>query len=189
MAEPKKPAKSKAINDVAHPGKSAPSDTSKAIITHRPIMKDPMVVEDSADKPESETKQPLSKRAGEVKLKPASQPAVEAEADTDESVAGSSSTNTDKAAQPADSDKKSKQPDAGTEAAAQAEQDTKLQKIIDSKKYALPINAVEQRRSKRFVVLGIILAVILALAWGDIAADAGLIHVKGIKPVTHFFSN
>ncbi len=30
--------------DVAHPNTSAPSDTSRPIITHRPMMKDPMMV-------------------------------------------------------------------------------------------------------------------------------------------------
>ena len=30
---------------------------------------------------------------------------------------------------------------------------------------------------------------LLLLAWGDIALDANLIQVSGIKPVTHFFSN
>jgi len=220
MSEPKKPTTPKAIADVAHPGKSSPSDTSKSIITHRPIMKDPMVVEDNADKPEDTGKKPMPKKAGETKIEPPkpdkkSEPAgTLVPKDTDEKTdekpsepdkepdtepkpeeAGkdipddAEKTGDDKA--DTDKDKKSKQPKPEDEAkaAAQAEQDAKLQKIIDSKKYFLPINAVEQRRSAHFVAFGIILALLLALAWGDIAADAGLIHVKGIKPVTHFFSN
>ena len=72
-------------------------------------------------------------------------------------------------------------------------QETKRQaaidKLTDNKKYYLPINAVEKRRSRRFVILGIILSLLLILAWADIALDSGLIHINGIKPLTHFFSN
>jgi hypothetical protein len=39
------------------------------------------------------------------------------------------------------------------------------------------------------VALGVVLAIVLALAWADIALDAGLIQINGVKPVTHFFSN
>ncbi|PIZ62500.1 hypothetical protein COY17_02440 [Candidatus Saccharibacteria bacterium CG_4_10_14_0_2_um_filter_52_9] len=76
-------------------------------------------------------------------------------------------------------------------AEANVEQDKQrqsIQKLVDSKQYNLPINAVEQRRTKRFIVLGIVLCVVLALAWFEIALDAGLINIDGIKPFTHFFS-
>jgi hypothetical protein len=88
--------------------------------------------------------------------------------------------------------------DKGNEASLEAEEakaaeaakhDEAVQKLIDSKQYYLPINAVEQRKSKRFVALGIVLSILLALVWADIAMDAGLIQVSGVKPVTHFFSN
>lgn len=75
------------------------------------------------------------------------------------------------------------------DAAQQAEHDESIQKLIVSKKYVLPINSVEKRRSRRFVMLGIVLSLVLLVAWADVALDAGLIHVGGIKPVTHFFSN
>jgi flagellar biosynthesis GTPase FlhF len=75
------------------------------------------------------------------------------------------------------------------EAKAQAEHDAAVQKLIDSKQYFVPVNAVEKRRSKRFVALGILLSVLLVAAWVDIALDAGLIQINGVKPVTHFFSN
>lgn len=64
-----------------------------------------------------------------------------------------------------------------------------IEKLADSKKYYLPINMVEKRRSKHVAIAGIILSLLLIVAWADIALDAGLIHVNGIKPVTHFFSN
>lgn len=63
-----------------------------------------------------------------------------------------------------------------------------VDKLIESKKYFLPINSVEKRRSKRVVAFGILLSLLLIVAWIDIALDAGLIEINGIKPVTHFFS-
>lgn len=71
----------------------------------------------------------------------------------------------------------------------EAKRQAAIEKLADSKKYYLPINMVEKRRSKHFAVVGILLSLLLVVAWADIALDAGLIHIKGIKPVTHFFSN
>jgi hypothetical protein len=81
---------------------------------------------------------------------------------------------------------------ANQEAAAEAEQtkhDESMQKLIDGKQYFLPINSVEKRRTKRFVMLGVVLALLLAVAWVDVALDAGLVQFGNLKPVTHFFSN
>lgn len=75
------------------------------------------------------------------------------------------------------------------EEAARLERETKIQQTIDSKKYFLPIKTVEQRRSARFVALGIVLAIVLGLAWLDIALDAGLIRIHGLKPLTHLFTS
>lgn len=71
----------------------------------------------------------------------------------------------------------------------QAEQHAKLEKLIESQRYYLPIDSVEKRRAKRFVLLGLVLSILLILAWVDIALDAGLIHIDGLRPVTHLFSN
>jgi len=75
------------------------------------------------------------------------------------------------------------------ETEAQAKHDEAIQKLIDAKQYFLPINAVELRKTKHFVVLGVIFSLLLLVAWADIALDAGLVQIPGIKPVTHFFSN
>lgn len=84
---------------------------------------------------------------------------------------------------------KSKPKPKADQAAADSEEDPAVRKLIESKKYFLPINAVEHRRSARFAAVGIILALVLAAAWVDVALDAGLIHISGLKPVTHLFSN
>jgi hypothetical protein len=75
------------------------------------------------------------------------------------------------------------------ETAAQVKHDAGVDKLVESKQYYLPIETIEKRRSKRFVALGVLLSLLLIVAWADIALDAGLIKVNGIKPVTHFFSN
>lgn len=75
------------------------------------------------------------------------------------------------------------------EAEAKAKHDEAIQKMVDSRQYFLPINAVEKRKTKHFVLLGLFVSLLLVLAWGDIALDAGLIQIPGVKPVTHFFSN
>lgn len=75
------------------------------------------------------------------------------------------------------------------EAATAAKHQADVEKLADSEQYYLPINTVEKRRSRRFVAIGIILSLLLVVAWADIALDAGLVHVNSVKPVTHFFSN
>lgn len=71
-----------------------------------------------------------------------------------------------------------------------AEIDTSQQvnDLIASGSYFLPINTLEKKRAKRAAVLGVIVIIILAGAWFNIALDAGLIKVGGVKSVTHFFS-
>jgi hypothetical protein len=221
MTETKKAAtakassKQKAVNDVAHPGTTAPSDTSKPIINQRPMIKDPMVVEDDAKPEEPAVKLPAKQTArpnikppepdepepkiteatdktdkkdevpegepeGESVGKPEDDPAETPVGTPDEKSGDDKPANDSK-------DKKTKQPDADDQAAAA--RDAKLQHLIESKKYELPINAVEHRKSEQFVAIGFLLALILAAAWVNIALDAGLIHLGGLKAVTHFFSN
>jgi hypothetical protein len=72
------------------------------------------------------------------------------------------------------------------ELAAAAAQANKVAELIKGERYVLPINAVERRRSKQVVIGGFLLIIILAMAWFDLAADAGFIHLPGL-PLTHFF--
>lgn len=70
-----------------------------------------------------------------------------------------------------------------------AKLDEQAEQLMESEKYFLPINSVEKRRSKRFVLLGVTISAVLLLAWVDIALDASIIQIEGVKPVTHFFSS
>ena len=64
-----------------------------------------------------------------------------------------------------------------------------IQKLVTEKRYFLPINTQEKRRTKHFIILGVVLILLLAAVWADIALDAGLIHLDGVRPLTHLFSN
>lgn len=210
MSNDKKPAKSNknaTKPDVGHPGKSAPSATSKPVlVTNRPVLKDPMVVDEGV---KSEDAQGNLSHAGAPKLQPLEQTPqndtgqVEPPTATKQPAAtkapaeekppaketpGAAPESPEAALEP-DQDQDKIQKNNDQEAAKQARHDAEIQRLIDSRKYELPINAVEKRKAKHFVVLGFLLAVLLAMAWADIALDAGLVHVDGVKPVTHFFSN
>lgn len=199
MAETKKPA-AKPIIDIAHPGKSAPSATSKpVIVTNRAILKDPMMADQGnqePDLPDKEAAPTLApSRSGRPNLKPT------AVASEDTSATEPSSDPTPEPAKLSPAEDAATADDDEATAAGQTEQqlaaedeahakhEAEIQKLIDAKQYFLPINAVEKRRSKRVVLLGVIVSLLLALAWADIALDAGLIQINGVKPATHFFSN
>jgi hypothetical protein len=82
-----------------------------------------------------------------------------------------------------------KDPEAETEEDKKAREHAEaIQKLVDSKQYNLPIVTGEKRRSRRVVVIGLFLSVVMLLVWVDIALDAGLIQLGGVKAVTHFFS-
>lgn len=225
MAKAKQPAKTPlgtknpSLTDVAKPGKSSPSPTSRpVIVTHRPILKDPMVNhEDEAPKADKPTLKAPSKRAAELESLTMPKLPVDAEETTDEptnhkddapskdSIPEPKKETADPTPEDKEDDKvdasdntvptppldaKAAQPGDEDEAvlAAQEKHDASVQKLIENKKYFLPINSVEKRRAKHTLVLGVGVSVLLLLAWANIALDAGLISIDGVEPLTHFFS-
>jgi hypothetical protein len=116
--------------------------------------------------------------------KPADPAAEEPEVSKDEA-----SSDAGKAGEESEEKKAPTEDQINAEAEVRAKHDEAVQKLVDSKQYFLPINAVEKRKTKHFLILGVVLSVLLLLAWGDIALDAGLVQVPGVKPFTHFFSN
>lgn len=212
MPESKKSTSPKQIIDVTHADKTAPSDTSRpVIVTNRPILKDPMMSPATAPAEKDEpapSKESLA-TPSKSKIKPIEEPAADSTKDsakseepkkpeletapepTAEPASKPEPAKPDEPEEPEESNAPSKTPDADADIAAskQAEHDAAMQKLVEAKQYFLPINAVEKRRSKRFVATGVILSVILLAFWADVALDAGLVHLGGIKAVTHFFSN
>jgi hypothetical protein len=71
---------------------------------------------------------------------------------------------------------------------AEAKRQAELAVMIANKKFYLPINTLDRQRTMEFIISGIILSILLGLIWVDIALDAGLIHLGGVKPLTHFFN-
>ncbi len=75
------------------------------------------------------------------------------------------------------------------EAEAKIKAEEEYNKLIDEKTYFLPINSVENRRSKHVFTFGALLILVLVLLWVDIAMDAGFVTIPGIQPLTHLFSH
>lgn len=77
------------------------------------------------------------------------------------------------------------------EAEKKAAHDAEIQKLVDSKDYYLDINVshAQKKQTKKFIIIGAVLGVVLLLAWLDIALDASIIHIGGLKSLTHFFSS
>ncbi len=202
MNKPSKPADAAPITDVALPGKSAPDNTSKAVITNRPFLRDPMMaVAPAVDKAAALPGMPEAEPASQKKLPQPTQLTPQPDDPSLGDTTPQSVADKQTHASPGPSDEQvasnpdkqlpidqSESEDAKA-AEEQAAYQTKLQQAYDSKQYFLPINTLEHRRTARFVALGIFLSLLLAMVWVDIALDARLIHLGGLKPLTHFFSN
>jgi hypothetical protein len=123
-------------------------------------------------------------RSPEVELMP--QPAVPRPSNTPaETVAATTDTSSRNDDEPAEVDVDKDVARMEAEAKAQDELDT----LVEQKKYFLPINAVSLRRSRHVAIFGIILIILLAIAWLDIALDAGFVTIPGLHALTHLFHN
>jgi hypothetical protein len=192
MAEAKKP--TAPIADVAHPGKTAPSPNSKSVIVrhHAGVMADPMVVTTDEPAKEAETApvhKPATGGSTKAKIVPLATPAEKETPGPAETPAPDVPAETPPAAASAVPTPQAPMETAEAEVAAQAEHEALVDKLSESKQYYLPINSIEKRRTKRVVILGAVLSIVLMVAWADVALDSGIIQLGGVKPVTHFFSN
>jgi hypothetical protein len=183
--------------DVAHPGKSAAPATSKpVIVTNRPMVQDPTLVKDktaeTADEPE-DSKPAETPVASRVKIEPLSD---NVKPESDDKAAPADDKQDEQAVQDSiddgDDEPKAKAPNADDQdlaAKRAAERAAQLNKIAEAHTYYLPINQVVRRRSRHVAVAGFVLILCLGVAWADIALDAGLISIPGVKAPTHFFDN
>jgi hypothetical protein len=73
------------------------------------------------------------------------------------------------------------------EAAEETHRQT-LEKLAEAGTYAVPINAVQRKRSRAFVATMCVIALVLALAVADLVLDANLVQAPDSVPHTHFFS-
>ena len=190
--------------------KDAPAEaTSKpVIVTNRPIMADPMV-KPASGAPELEAaekpKEVRAPSASKIVIQPIVHdeepaPEVPAEPEAPESKSEPAPTEPEKPTEPgqpaeAEEPEDTQLPaeatdktDAEEDDPAEIERRAKLDALAESQKYFLPITTAEQRKSRRTIVLGTILAIILLLAWADFAVDAGLVSLPVNVPHTNFFS-
>jgi hypothetical protein len=119
-----------------------------------------------------------------AKEAPADEPPAEEAAPSADDAEGKGSDKASKENSSDDADDKAAAEAAAAE--AEAKRKANLQALVDNKTYFLPINAVSRRRSQQLSVVGLLLIIVLSVAWLDLAADAGFIHVP-ILPLTHFF--
>jgi len=168
---------------------AAPESKPEPEAATKPVVTEPETEQTSKDEPAA-IKPPVEKEETAEQPKPtpadteppASEPAKEtAENEADDET-------------PAKTDKNAPMSPEEQEAATKkveeekAEHTAAIQKLVDTEQYFLPINSVESRKVKRFIALGAALIILLAAAWVDVALDAGLVQLGGLKPVTHFFT-
>ena len=216
------PRKAVPIADVAPPGKSEPSATSKSVlITNRPLISDPMMTK-NIEAPEPTTPEPAVTEpvatpavADKGNLQPVHQLVIKPPTDDERAArdAAISKTSSEKPAPPVLQDVVAApekpaavleqtpdvsddlslplNPDAEEVQAedAEAERQAALDKLVESQKYFLPVDAVELRRAHQFIVYGLLLIIVLGFVLTDLALDAGLLHLNGISALTNFFSN
>lgn len=197
MAKTKAKTAGARIIDVAHPNDSAPSTTSKSvIIKHQPMMRDPMMAPLSekavTDIPDATTEPAIVRYERVVMPKPAEPEPVAlepAEAVVDQPGNFTVSESIPEEAKPNSSSEKSPQV---AEIDAEAETATRRQALDDlvtKQTFFLPINSSSQQKKKQFIFAIIVLIVLLGAVWFEVALDAGLIQIEGVKAPTDFFSN
>ena len=197
----------KKVFDVAKPGSSVPpSNTKNVIVSNRPVVADSTIAagDEDTDKPAEEkvavmhhelTIEPLEEdkkeaetsqeeKDGNEEKKPEEEAATKEEtaADTAETAEA------DKSDTAEENEEAKPKPEDKAKAEAEAKHREEVVSLISSQKYFLPINQVEKRKNRRMVILGGLVCVILALAWVDVAIDAGIITNTFNLPHTHFFA-
>lgn len=68
-----------------------------------------------------------------------------------------------------------------------AERAAQVQKLVASQEYFLPIETIEQRRTKRTAILGVLSIIVLLAAWYNVSLDAQLLPNTYNLPHTSFF--
>ncbi len=193
----------KKVFDVAKPLTTPADTTSKPVIVSQgPMVKDSSVI----NEPDSEAQPEPAILSGHTVLQPLDHsleqpaahnpepqpqeqsPKVESENEPDTAPANDSKELTETGEAGSKSDEAAQHKLEEEALKKQAEHEAAMNSLIESGKYFLPINAVEKRKSRHIAVAGIILSVVLALVWYDVALDAGLLSNTLHLPHTHFFA-
>jgi hypothetical protein len=187
----------KAIFDVSKPGSTAPSSSSKPIIvSHKPIIKDSTLIENTEQKPSNSNPEVLKAPSEKVEVSktvimPLSDNESNSESDQDDTKESKknqekeplskSSKSTEKSQEETvvdavisrAGDKKQKKLD---EEELEAKKD-RINNLVESKKYFVKVRQPKSKRKKRALLL-VILLIIATFIGFVIAADAEVINVK-----------
>lgn len=191
------------VFDVAKPSTTPASPTSRPlIVNHGPIAKDTTVVDkDTNPVDEGSVEEPkqamLSKHAI---IQPLESQEVELNVVAEEKTEEKVPEDQPKEEKPKDEPQEEvEKPELKNLSEAQLkkieeeeqkrlqEREAQIDQLVGTGKYFLPINAVEKRKNRRVVLAGIVLCVLLAVVWYDVALDAGIVSNILKLPHTHFF--
>lgn len=78
--------------------------------------------------------------------------------------------------------------DPEADAIASQEQVAHIEQLIEEERYFLPINSVQERRTRRFIIIGVLAIIVLTAAWYNVALDANLVPNTYDLPHSSFFS-
>ena len=164
------------------PSGGAPTSTlSSKIMKPSPTKVEPVNAKEPETKVEVETdgkppsEEPESEPAAEDTA-PAREEAKPAEENAEASASSDSATVNTVAGQVAKKQQDQKEQEA--EIAKTAE----IEKLIDDKKYYVPIGEKKRKRSMRHILLGIVLVLVLGFLLVNVLMEVGIIHIYNIQP-------
>lgn len=206
MAEAKK----RTVNDVSHPSKTAASPTSRPVIVrHGPMIEDPTVKKAEAEAADAKAKEKAQFEAAHKKDKvieapkevKADEPDVEVDKTdkgTDDQLAkdaadskSSEDESTENEESSVNDDGSPKPATAAQASEASKEEEARLaavEKLVESKKYFLPIREAKRKRRTRMTLLVLVLLLVVGLAVSDLLIDAGIIKTD-IPPLANLIKN
>lgn len=164
------------VNDVAKPGSTPPDASGKpVIVSHKPMLKDPMVneeeekpIEEGLHKSAKTTIKPVHDDIATEKNE--TEEADQVEESTEDEVAGPKDTDSDSLEDESVKPKKKTKEESN-------EDDEKIRKLVESKKYFVKVRAPKRKRNKRTIIV-LLFVLLLGLVGFAAAADAELIPVK-----------
>ena len=149
-----------------------------------PELPQEIMVVDADETPETPE---VSEVPKEVPAKPQKQPASKAEPDPEPQFSPDTTID-DVAPEPDTTAIPPSRKDRDEETEVARARAIRLQKLIDEEEFFLPIETLEERRSRRVAIFGLLLIIVLAAAWYDVALDASLLPNSFNVPHTSFFT-
>ncbi len=190
------------VFDVANPGSAdAHPNARPVIVPRRTLLRDPMMA--SGNKPIKDAVSPEDQKDKEEKLsetaskevkppetkdkspQPSTEEADKETPEEEEKPAEADDSITEPAA---DEDSDESKEEEKNELTADKQLDEKYEKLIEDKKYFVPIGAVKRRRNMRAALITLLFVIVAALVAVNFLADAGIIQLP-VQPFTDIIKN